>query len=716
MINNLPTAIEELEILLQTGSDFENAINQAIQMLAEKELTNEPMLHCRLLLALTESLWRRGLCQQALLYAEQALSLTHSINDRNLEAKALGYIGIIYTYLSDFSRALVYMDKAMLLNQELHNKPAIAGMQINIGNIYQKLGDYSIALENYSKAVTVFEGLGNQVDTARAMGSIGMVYMRIGDYAHALESCGKALTAFEELGDKSGAAGIIGNIGTVYEQLSDFPRALEYYSKALAAFEELENKRGVAIFIGNIGSVYMYLRDYSNALEYFGKAITAYEELNNKAGITHIISCIGNIYLELNDYPIALEYHGKALAAFEELGMKQEVASTKSQIGFIYLQQDFKGNDGVKAEEYLLNALAILEELGAKREQYDIHKLLADMYQEQKRWEESNTHFRKYHQLKEEVQSDEARKQADKIDFQRKNAEREKQIAVERATIQARIEEQQKLIHNVLPPSIAERLLQNETFIADNYSGISVLFMDLVNFTQLSQHIPPRQLIYLLNTIFSRADKVMEKFGLEKIKTIGDAYMAVAGAPIVQPDHAYRAAHAALGLLEEMNNLSIIIPDELGSANWAKDLSEINVRIGLHCGEAIGGVIGDKKFSFDLWGDAVNTASRMESHGEAGRIHVSEEFAEKLTGNLRQNLTLRQAQYTAQTLSQGEGFSFPFGESRDGVSFTLPLGEGRDGVSFTFPLGEGRDGVLIPRGEIEIKGKGRMKTYFLERI
>jgi class 3 adenylate cyclase len=372
-----------------------------------------------------------------------------------------------------------------------------------------------------------------------------------------------------------------------------------------------------------------------------------------------------------------------------------------------------------KAEKYFYKALSIFREIGAKKEQYEFHKLLADLYRQQENWKSFGIHFEQYHQLEKEVQSEEAKKLSEHIDFERKTAEREKQIAIERASTQARLEEQQKLIHNILPPMIAERLLQNETFIADQYSGVSVLFMDLVNFTQLSARIPPRQLIYLLNTIFSAADKVMERFGLEKIKTIGDAYMAVAGAPIAQPDHAYRAAHAALAALEEMNNLSIVIPDELGSADWSTDISEINVRIGLHCGDAIGGVIGDKKFSFDLWGDAINTAARMESHGEPGRIHVSEEFAEKLMQNLRenlaQNLTLRQAQYTAQTLSQGEGFSFPLGEGRDGVSFSFPLGEGRDGVSFSFPLGEGRDGVLIPRGEIEIKGKGRMKTYFLER-
>jgi hypothetical protein len=183
--------------------------------------------------------------------------------------------------------------------------------------------------------------------------------------------------------------------------------------------------------------------------------------------------------------------------------------------------------------------------------------------------------------------------------------------------------------------------------------------------------------------------------------------MAVAGAPVHQENHAQRAALAALDVMEAMNNLSVSIPAELGDTTWIQQVDEIQVRIGLHCGEAIGGVIGDKKFTFDLWGDAVNTASRMESHGEAGRIHVSEEFAMHLT-SLSQNLS--------QTLSKGEGFSFPLGE------VSVERSRNGDGVSYSFPLGEvsversrNGDGVLLPRGEIEIKGKGMMNTYFLER-
>jgi class 3 adenylate cyclase len=354
-------------------------------------------------------------------------------------------------------------------------------------------------------------------------------------------------------------------------------------------------------------------------------------------------------------------------------------------IGGIYASSDFDEYDLNKAEEYLRKSIVLFEEIGAKQLLYEFQKELADIYEKQERWKEFAIILRKYIDLEKEVQSAEAKKKAEQLDYERKTAEREKQLAVERAEAAT----VKRILHNTLPPIIADRLINNETFIADSYPNVSVLFMDLVGFTRIAAIIPPRHLIYLLNTIFSNADAVMEKHGLEKIKTIGDAYMAVAGAPVHQEDHAQRAALAAIDVMEAMNNLSVSIPAELGDTAWIQQVDEIQVRIGLHCGEAIGGVIGDKKFTFDLWGDAVNTASRMESHGEAGRIHVSEEFAQNLT-SLSQNLT--------QTLSKGEGLpvSFPLGE--------VSVERSRNG-----------DGVLLPRGEMEIKGKGKMRTYFLER-
>lgn len=201
----------------------------------------------------------------------------------------------------------------------------------------------------------------------------------------------------------------------------------------------------------------------------------------------------------------------------------------------------------------------------------------------------------------------------------------------------------ENLLLNLLPEPIAERLKEEPGVIADKFEKATILFADLVNFTQISTTMPATKLVYLLNEIFSSFDELTEKHGLEKIKTIGDAYMVAGGIPIARPDHAEASAEMALDMLVAIEELNVKLE------------ATFDLRIGINSGPVVAGVIGTKKFIYDLWGNAVNTASRMESHGVPGRIQVS--F------------------YTYELL--------------------------RDKYEFE------------ERGSIEIKGQGEMRTYFL---
>lgn len=181
---------------------------------------------------------------------------------------------------------------------------------------------------------------------------------------------------------------------------------------------------------------------------------------------------------------------------------------------------------------------------------------------------------------------------------------------------QLRIEQEksERLLLNILPKPIADRLKQGQNIIADSFTEVTVLFADIVGFTTLSSYTPPRDLVILLNEIFSRLDRLAEQHGLEKIKTIGDAYMVVGGLPTPRTDHAEAVADMALDMQQEITAL------ESGNGE------PLNIRIGIHTGPVVAGVIGAKKFSYDLWGDTVNIASRMESHGLTGRIQVTQEI------------------------------------------------------------------------------------------
>lgn len=219
---------------------------------------------------------------------------------------------------------------------------------------------------------------------------------------------------------------------------------------------------------------------------------------------------------------------------------------------------------------------------------------------------------------------------------------------VDRAEAKADFEQarSERLLLNILPASIAARLKDGPATISDAFPSVTVLFADLVGFTALSARVPTGQLIVLLNEIFSSFDALAERNGLEKIKTIGDAYMVVGGVPEPRADHAPAVARMAL----EMRAAIAARAPVAGST--------LDLRIGIHSGPVVAGVIGTRKFSYDLWGDTVNTASRMESHGEPGRIQVSDATRALL------------------------------------------------GPQF----------VLQDRGEIAVKGKGAMRTWFLEGV
>lgn len=205
-------------------------------------------------------------------------------------------------------------------------------------------------------------------------------------------------------------------------------------------------------------------------------------------------------------------------------------------------------------------------------------------------------------------------------------------------------ERSERLLLNVLPGEIAARLKKGESPIVDSLEEISVLFADMTGFTARSIEESPVETVRVLNEVFSAFDELADRHGMLRIRTSGDSYMAVAGVPLPRIDHARAAVDLALDMQAEVERLN-------RERSW-----RLAFRIGVNCGPAVAAVIGTRKFTYDVWSDAVNTASRMESHGETGRIHITSAIADRL----------------------GDCY------------------------------------VLTPRGGIEVKGKGRMETFFVD--
>jgi class 3 adenylate cyclase/Tfp pilus assembly protein PilF len=510
-----------------------------------------------------------------------------------------------------------------------------------IGQLNQTNCAYDMAIHYFMLADSANEKYGDETRAAGCKLSLGIVYENICDYNKSLEYYSESLSLHKKFNNKSGIAQVLGNIALVYTFIGQHDTALDYYNLALNHQSELGDESEIALVLGNLGVEYFNIANYDKAYELFNKALTAHEKLNQRELIAKVNGNIGNVYSATNQYDKALEYYSKAMKDHEEINNKEGKALCLGNIGQIYANKNYKLYSAAKAETYLFDAIDIFNTIGSKYLVYNFHKTLADLYKEEKRWEECNQHLEKHYVIEKEVLSEEATKQAQQLENRRKveEAERDRQLKL------ARFQEQEKILLNILPARIAERILEGEKLIADMHEEVSIFFSDIVGFTDLSQNISPEELLALLNEIFTAFDKLTHKHGLEKIKTIGDAYMAVAGVPLAQKDHAERAASFALDAIEYMKSYQ------------KKSGTNLQIRIGLHCGRAIAGVIGENKFVFDLWGDSVNTASRMESHGEPGKIHVSHDFRNTLT-----KTTLH----------------------------------------------------FIDRGEMVVKGKGMMKTYFLE--
>jgi adenylate cyclase len=186
--------------------------------------------------------------------------------------------------------------------------------------------------------------------------------------------------------------------------------------------------------------------------------------------------------------------------------------------------------------------------------------------------------------------------------------------------LQAEKEKSERLLLSILPKPVAEQLKQTQSTIADSFAEATVLFADIVNFTQLASHRSPIEIVSLLNKIFSAFDQLAEQHGLEKIKTIGDAYMVVGGLPVPRPDHAEAIAEMALDMQKEITYFNTATQEDF------------SIRIGISTGPVVAGVIGTKKFIYDLWGDTVNMASRMESQGIPGCIQITEDTYAVLQG------------------------------------------------------------------------------------
>lgn len=622
--------------------------------------------HVSLLAELSKSIQATN-PEKGIKYGERGVKLAKELDWKRGIADNNVSIGLNYALgKSEFTKSKLYFDKALKTYEELDLKLELGKTLVNIGIVYQNQSLYDNAIENYEKALDIFERLKDKERIASTLGNIGFVYRSQSDYANALEYYQRSLSMFEKLGNKSGIATNLGNIGMIYDYQSDFTRALEYYNKAIELKQELGDKTGEAALLSNIGLVYYFKSDYPHALEYLQKSVDIFDDIGNKYGVASILGNIGIIYQKQNEFSKALENYKEAVNIYEELGNKSSLASNLGNIGEFYynISQDsvivkikevtnfISTNKQVNLERsisYYYQAIKLLEEIGELDTRSRFLKGLSDAYKLKGDYAKSLELYKSYIKLKDSVFTERSLSQIANLEAIRENEIKDKELEIKNREneiqnleiIKAKNEQwafiggaigiafiaiivfrqrqrSEKLLLNILPLKIARRLKKKERLIADDIECASIVFIDLVGFTAYSKDRKASDVLQMLNDVFHEFDGLIVKYGLEKIKTIGDGYMAAAGVPEPCDDHSVRATNFSLDVhivLREIN---------------AKMNTDIRARVGIESGPIVAGVIGEMKFAYDLWGDSVNTASRMESTGTPGLVHISSNVKREL--------------------------------------------------------------------------------------
>ena len=568
-------------------------------------------------------------------------------------SECLSNIGVCYYYTSDYISAIEWYEKAMKYDQENGNIEQLANNLNNIGYVYKILGQYKKAIEYYEKTIQIDEALGRGKNLAKTLNNIGQVYRAGGEYDKAIEYLERSLRIKQNLGDSSGMATTLNNIGLVYNAWKKYDIAIMSFEEALNLDQLLNNERGMANRLNNLGLTNYYLEEYDEALAFFHQALDVHTKLKDigQSGIQY--NNIGASYLNKGDIEQAVVFLQKARQIFQDLGKQSELAAVLSKFGDIYLSTgDYK-----KSEKYLMMSTEISKKINSRNQTKTNYQRFSDLYAKMGNYAQSLEYYKKYTDLKDTIFTEKAHQQITDFEIKYETEKKDIEIKLLKTNEEIRnlkfkkekiyrlsliggvillillasvifyslrqkikdnriISEEKgksdKLLMNILPAGVANELKEQGKTEPRLFNNVTVCFTDIVDFTEISAKMEPRLLIAELNEIFTAFDNIVESHHCERIKTIGDSFMAVCGLPDEDPLHAENIIRSAVDMIQflEKKNLESKI-------DW-------KIRVGIHTGDVIAGVVGIKKYIYDLFGDTINTASRMECNAETMRINVSE--------------------------------------------------------------------------------------------
>ncbi len=498
---------------------------------------------------------------------------------------------------------------------------------------------------------------------AAALNDYGNNYLHQAEYPKALDFFLQSLRIYERLKDEKAIGMVQGNIGTLYFNQNDYDKALQYFFAALDKAQQSGDGKGELLATGNIGSVYYAEGRYDDALKHMMRARNLSMNLEDRKGTIRQSSNIGTVYSAMKNLPLALTWYFDALHLSKAAGELQTVAANQGNIGETYLDmaRDQTLTKGRRQQlldsaiNFLTVGIATAKRVNYKEAVLDFLQASSEAHEMEGDYKLALAKYKDYIVLKDSIFNLENNQEIARLETRRELEVKDKDLQIANLALSRKKEERwsfigglvllatlavilyrsvrhkqrsnellsaekrrsDTLLRNIMPEDIIDELKTTGMAQAKQFDEASVLFTDFVNFTGIAEKLSPQELVRELHECFSAFDAIVQRNGLEKIKTIGDAYLAVCGLPRIDPKHAEKCAKAAFEILEFLENRK-------------RQQRAFQVKIGIHSGPVVAGIVGVQKFAYDIWGDTVNTAARMEQNGMPDRINISQRTYELL--------------------------------------------------------------------------------------
>ena len=611
--------------------------------------------------------YQRQLNKADALY-DQSLALAEKLGLNKVLVNIYQNKSMIYTDMQQHKSAMRFLKKALKNAYLIDSPDQIKNILNQVATNYHSLGELDSAIIYFHKTIVFKNKKNDNEGLISDYSALGNLYRERGSYIQAQEQLLKGLKVAEFEKDTFSMMTLFSEIGDVYAAQEGWNKSEEHYKKALELAQLKKRQFIEARCLSKLANIYQLQNQEKKAIEYYEQALMLYEKNNSKINAADVQINLSKLYKEGNQLEKAKTYLLGALEARSQSADKLSALTVKMALAEIEIISN-NSRGGIKLINECLPEYRKMRDREGLKNGY---LLLSDAYSKSNNHKLAFQFFKKYKNISDSLMAVDRAKAVSELELLYTTEKKDKEIAQQKAELEKqeirsqerqsrnllmailgvfilmavttgliysrqvnrrlatknkKIESQnveiesernraESLLLNILPATVADELKQKGQATPKHFDAVTVMFTDFEGFTKIASSLPPSEIVSELNDCFLKFDEIAEQHNLEKIKTMGDAYMCAGGLPLKNSSHPMDAILAAKKIIAFVQNRNAHLATQ-GKPIWP-------IRIGIHTGELVAGVVGSKKFAYDIWGDTVNVASRMESSAGVGEINISE--------------------------------------------------------------------------------------------